>query len=380
MRPIVAFEARLVARLFPCAGGVLKHYFSKRGYFSSMRTGMKTAWICAVALAGGAIAPLPAAADELQRAFDNVFGGVQPAGLAQTGTLRAQSLFVQRTPASPFELQLASLASSEQGRIGVAALDLTSGGEVAVLGDQPFPLASTGKVAIVATFLDGVDQGRYRLYDQYPLMIPLPSHKLDGVRAPVRQGTMMPAQTLIDLALMRSDNRATDALLAAIGGPAAVDRWLHKVGINGMHLDRDIATLVRDDGIVNPATTIDTRDSTTPLAMVRLLAGLYQGEWLSTTSRQVLFDAMSRCLTGVRRMKAAIPGEALVGHKTGTLNNTSSDVGIIRTPDGHTLAVAIYVTGQGSRPGRESRIVSIARGIYDSYKPAGQLSGVEMAR
>jgi beta-lactamase class A len=45
----------------------------------------------------------------------------------------------------------------------VAAVDLSSGKGVSVMGDQPFPLASTGKVAIVATFLEGVDQGRWRL-------------------------------------------------------------------------------------------------------------------------------------------------------------------------------------------------------------------------
>ncbi|MDE2405605.1 MAG: serine hydrolase [Sphingomonadales bacterium] len=343
---------------------------------------MKTTWISALALAGAVIAPLPAAADELQRAFDDVFGNAPATPRAPQYATPGQprGFTVPRTPASPFEYQLASLASPAQGRIGVAALDLTSGREVAVLGDQPFPLASTGKIAIVATFLEGVDQGRYHLDDMYPLMLPLPSRKLDGPRAPVRQGTMLPAQTLINLALERSDNHATDAILAAIGGPPAVDRWLRKVGMAGIHLDRDIATLVRDDGIVNPATTIDVRDSTTPLAMVRLLAGLYQGEWLSTQSRDVLFAAMARCATGIRRMKAGVPGEALVGHKTGTLANTSSDVGIIRTAEGRTLAVAIYVTGQGNRPGREARIASIARGIYEGYRPATQMAGNEVSR
>ena len=41
---------------------------------------------------------------------------------------------------------------------------------------------------------------------------------------------------------------------------------------------------------------------------------------------------------------------------------------MIRTPDGHTIAVAIYVTGQGSKPGRESRIQAITRAIYDGYQ------------
>jgi len=62
-----------------------------------------------------------------------------------------------------------------------------------------------------------------------------------------------------------------------------------------------------------------------------------------------------------------LPEDASVAHKTGSLFNTSSDVGIIRTPDGRAMAVAIYVTGQGSRLNREARIATLARAIYDGY-------------
>jgi beta-lactamase class A len=61
-------------------------------------------------------------------------------------------------------------------------------------------------------------------------------------------------------------------------------------------------------------------------------------------------------------------------HKTGTLSNTASDVGIIHTPDGRVLAVAIYVTGQGSKQDRDARIATIARTLYDGYLSEG--SGV----
>ena len=320
-----------------------------------------------LSLAAALLAAPVAVADDLEQAFDHVFRNA-PAALHADPAPRTSPAPYTPVYSSPLDQKLASIASAERGRIGVAAMDLASGRSIAVMGDQPFPLASTGKVAIVATFLDGVDQGRFHLYDTYPLMLPVPSRKFSSSVAPVRPGPSYSAQELIELALTRSDNRATDALLAAIGGPQAVDRWLHRVGIGEMRLDRDIATLVRDDGAVNPATTIDVRDSTTPQAMVRLLSGLYEGQWLTPASRDVLLGAMSRCQTGLHRMRAAIPDEALVGHKTGTLANTSSDVGMIRTPDGHTIAVAIYVTGQGSKPGRESRLQAITRAIYDGYQ------------
>ncbi len=198
-------------------------------------------------------------------------------------------------------------------------------------------------------------------------MVPVPSRKFDGAIAPVRAGDLTQALELIDLTITRSDNRATDALLAAVGGPRAVNEWMARSGISGARIDRDIATLVRDDGAVDPATTIDLRDSSTPQAMVRLLSGLHRGEWLSRNSREVLLGAMSRCVTGKRRIPALMPEGARVAHKTGSLSNTSSDVGIVATPDGRAFAVAIYVTGQGGKLNREARIANIARAIYDGY-------------
>ena len=63
-----------------------------------------------------------------------------------------------------------------------------------------------------------------------------------------------------------------------------------------------------------------------------------------------------------------MPLSAEVLHKTGSLNNTSSDVGIIKTEDGRAIAVAIYVTGQGTRSAREAKIAAIARALYDGYR------------
>lgn len=321
--------------------------------------------VLAGAIAIAAMLPLPGAhagdLNTVETEFDHAF--TLPASRALESAPPARTF-----GAAGFARNVAALADARQGRIGVAAVDLSTGKGLDVLGDQPFPMASTAKVAIVATFLDGVDHGLYRLDNLYPLMIPVPSHRFDGAVAPVRPGARLSAVELIELAITRSDNHATDGLLAAIGGPRAVNAWLRRTGNGGLHLDHDIATMVRDDGAVNPAFTVDRRDSATPVGMVQLLSGLYRGQWLSPASQQVLLGAMSRCVTGKRRMRANLPEGALIAHKTGTLANTSSDVGIITTPSGRVFAVAIYVTGQGAKPAREARIATIARAIYDGYE------------
>ena len=300
--------------------------------------------------------PAAAKQDELQATFDSTFG---------TQARSPQSF--EAVYASSFEQRIADLANPALGRIGVAAVDLATGEEVMVLGDQLFPMASTSKIAVAGAFLEMVEKGRYSLTSEFPLMMPVASAKYSSAKAPVRPGQYMAAIDLIEIMITRSSNPATDALLAAVGGPAVVNDWIKRKGIAPFSINRDIATLVRDDGQYNPANHIDPRDAATPRAMARLLAGIYRGELLSEQSRRVVLSAMSRTVTGKRRIPAHIPLEARVSHKTGSLNNTSSDIGLIECPDGRVIAVAIYVTGQGGKLAREERIAAIARALYDGF-------------
>jgi beta-lactamase class A len=311
-------------------------------------------------------APAAAQGDDLQATFDSTFGT----------QARAPQSF-DAVYASTFEQRIAMLADPARGRIGVAAIDLATGEEVMVLGDQLFPLASTSKVAVAATFLAMVEMGTYSLTSEFPLMMPVSSAKYSTAKAPVRPGQYLPAIDLIEMMITRSSNPATDALLAAVGGPAVVNDWMRRQSITQFSINRDIATLVRDDGEFNPATYVDPRDAATPRAMVRLLSGLQRGEFLSDQSRRVLLGAMSRTVTGKRRIPANMPLEARVSHKTGSLSNTSSDVGIIECPDGRTIAVAIYVTGQVTKQAREERIAAIARALYDGFAVRAQANPVK---
>lgn len=306
-------------------------------------------------------APANAQGYNFESAFDNALGT----------EVRAPQDYAARYD-TPLEHQIAILANGDNGRIGVAAVDLATGREIAILGDQRFPMASTSKIAIAATFLEGVDKGRWSLDDRYPLLHPIRSAKYSSRAAPVKRGQYYTARELIESMITRSSNSATDAMLAAVGGTDKVNDWLRRSGIKEVRIDRDIATLVRDDGEFDPATFIDERDSATPRAMVELLSGLYQGRWLTPSSRRVVIGAMERCRTGTRRIPKLLPANALVAHKTGSLNNTSSDIGVITAPDGRSIAVAIYVTGQGTRSNREAKIASIASAIYEGYTNSQQ--------
>src|SRR5512139_702006 len=128
-----------------------------------------------LALALSLATPAVARGENLETSFDTAFGT----------EVRAPQDFAARYN-TPLAQQIALLADSSRGRIGVAAIDLVTGEEVGILSDQRFPMASTSKVAIAATFLEGVDQGRFSLSSEYPLMMPVASRPFSSAVAPVR--------------------------------------------------------------------------------------------------------------------------------------------------------------------------------------------------
>ena len=250
----------------------------------------------------------------------------QPAAAASSPSL--QSL----------EQQLSYLAAGTSADVGIAALDLKTGETVSIKGSTPFPMASTVKVAVAALYLAQVDHGRRSLDDT-----------INGVSA----------RSLMARMLIHSDNVATDILLKDLGGPAALHDWLQQNGVTGLRVDRTIAQLLRDKRDL-----WDSRDSSTPVAMVDLLKRIYRAELIKPTSRNYLLDLMAQCQTGKNRMKALLPAGTPVEHKTGTLNGLTDDVGFITLPDGRRIAVAVFARGGTNRP---STIAAAARAIYDGF-------------
>jgi len=261
----------------------------------------------------------------------------QPAGAEVSPTLHL------------LEQRLAAMASENPGEFGIAAMDMATGRSVSFNGNQAFPMASTMKVAVAASYLTEVDAGRRSLGD-----------KIGDVTA----------GSLMDAMITRSDNRATDLLLSMLGGPATVDQWLRAHGLTGIRVDRSIAQLLSAHRDLR-----DVRDSSTPAAMLGLLRLIDTGKALKPESRSLLLDMMRRCRTGSNRIRGILPPGARVENKTGTLAGYTGDVGFLTSPTGRRIAVAFFARGGENRPGV---IATAARMIYEAFGaelPADPISG-----
>ncbi len=293
------------------------------------------------------------------------------------------------------------LAEQARGTVGVAAYHLETGRGFTLNGDVRFPMASTYKVPIAVQILSMVDRGELSLHD----MIELTEDDIYLTASAISDllddpGVQLSIHNLLELMLQISDNIATDVLFREAGGAAAVTGRMAEAGIEGIRVDRTTWALIAnwlgrpdvtveggihpdeyrtlleaertdDDLAGNNATfNADPRDTATPAAMASLLRKIWEREVLSEESSRLLIDIMYRCRTGEARLKGALPPGTAVAHKTGTIGETTNDVGIIDLPGdaGHVVTV-VYIRESKleSNAAMEPVIAQIARAVHDYF-------------
>jgi len=149
-------------------------------------------------------------------------------------------------------------------------------------------------------------------------------------------------------------------------GPVTVDY------APGLVRQDTVAVIQPDDDIAANNTTFnaDPRDTATPAGMASLLRKIWDRDILSEESSRLLIDIMYRCQTGEARLKGALPPGTEVAHKTGTIGETTNDVGIIDLPGGagHVVTV-VYIKESKleNNAAMEPVIAQIARAVHDYF-------------
>lgn len=233
--------------------------------------------------------------------------------------------------------ELAAIEAAVGGRVGVFALDTGSGRSIAQRADERFAMCSTFKWVVAAAVLERVDRGEDSLdgtvaFGKADLLEHAPvatEHVAEGA---------LPVETLARAALTVSDNTAANLLLARVGGPTGLTAFVRRTGDAVTRLDRP-------ELILNSNEPGDPRDTTSPRAMVGLLKGVLCGQVLKPASRDRLFDWMKACETGKKRLRAGLPGDWVVGDRTGTgENNAVNDVAIAVPPGRAPILVAVFMS------------------------------------
>jgi len=256
--------------------------------------------------------------------------------------------------------QIAALERRVGGRLGVFAIDTSTGRRLQHFRHERFSMCSTFKFLLVAAVLQRVDRGAERLdrlvaYAESDLLEYAPIAKEH-----LEQGGM----TIADLcaaAVEWSDNTAANLLLKVIGGPQSVTAFVRTLGDDVTYLDNFEPAL----NVVAPG---EVHDTTTPEAMVGLLGTVLLGHLLSPDSHAKLQGWMLDLKVGHERLPAGLPSGWQIAHKTGTSSTQTNDVGVLWPPNrAPILVAAFYSRGDLPQTKREGVLRDVGRIVATAF-------------
>lgn len=276
------------------------------------------------------------------------------------------------------------------GRLGVGVEVLGTGESWFANGDVALPMQSVFKAPLVAAALDRADRGAWTLDSTLVLRRGDLSVPYSAINDTFPQRTRWTWNELLDLAAGASDNTAADLVLARLGGPRALTRWLRAKAIGGVRVDRyerdqqmrivglppfraewtNAESLAAVRATVPPAAQRRARDAylrgrldtMTPRGAIAFLRALADGRLASPAATARLLAVMTASTTGPGRLRAALPEGATLAHKTGTgptllgVCTAVNDIGIVTRPDGTRIAIAVLYSG-GTAPAAEREAV-----------------------
>ncbi len=275
---------------------------------------------------------------------------------------------------------LNNLNIKNERQIGIGILDLNTGESWFRNRRQRFPMQSVYKLPIAIAILKLVDDRKISLNQTITItkedFAPGNSPIAKEINSSNNQFTV---RDLLIRAMSVSDNTASDALVRLIGSPSKVNEILVKLKIHNVRVDRLERQIQPDSaGLRNPlpewsdAKTFeaviqqaptsakqiglkkyltDPRDTATPEGLVDLLAKLQKRQLLSSDSTALLLQIMTNSPSGQKRIKAGLPKNWSIAHKTGTgvevlgIGSATNDVGIVSSPNGKHIAIAIFIPG-----------------------------------
>ena len=272
--------------------------------------------------------------------------------------LHAFAIIVSAQPLSPTATELQSkfshrvedIASRVDGVVGYAALDLTSGDRFGLLEKDPFPTASTIKLAIVYELFKQVKEGKVRLDET---MVLDRSKAVGGSGVLSQLGT--PTLSIRDYAtlmVMLSDNTATNVLIDRLGMDA-ITRRMQSLGLGGTKLRRhmmDTAAARRGDENVS-----------SPGEIVRLLQIINQDQP----------DAIALLKKSKEsHLRKGLPADVETADKPGELEGVRVDAGVVFAKN-RPYILCVMTTFLKNEVDGERAIEDISRAAYEYFSRLG---------
>ena len=250
-----------------------------------------------------------------------------PAGSAQPGAIpdRDPAVAARQQMLAGLQTVLEQEAFYINGRVSVH-VRLDDGGEAGIEPDRPVDGASIIKIPVMVALYDAWESGELKRTAE------------DEQR--------------LRLMITRSKNIVTNELIERLG-MARINRCLAS---NGYHCCSVRTRILKDD----PAGP----NLISAAEMTRMLRQIVHGELVSPRAsaemQKLLLEQHWR-----ERIPAALPKEAVVGNKTGTMSNLLHDVAFVEAPTGLRYYLAVLVEREDRSRVKSDEIARLSRRVYD---------------
>jgi beta-lactamase class A len=280
-------------------------------------------------------------------------------------------IFTLTAPAdipAPLSDRIEQLATSHKGKVAVALKHLGTGAQYCRGADEVMPTASLIKLPIMAEVYAQAKEGKVKLDDLLTLskdeMVQgsgiLTSHFSPGARFSLRDA--------VRLMIVYSDNTATNMVLDSVG----IKQVNERMATLGLKETRINAKVFKGSTTsVDPARTKQYGlGSTTAREMLTLLELLHRGELVSADAGKAMLEHLKKC-EDKDKFPRFLPRGVTVAHKTGSVNSSRTDAGILYFPGGPVALVVLTDRNEDKswtpdNAGNKT-CADIARAVVDHY-------------
>jgi len=172
---------------------------------------------------------------------------------------------------------------------------------------------------------------------------------------------------LMRYCISESDNNACDILIDYLGGIGCVSAEIRRLGVCGLDISETEASMHADAGRCY-------NNWSTPSAMVRLMGMVYEGGVISGSYLAFLERIMKETVTGADKMRAGLPADVVLGHKTGSSGRTTdgikagdNDAGVIYMPNGRRCYAAIFIRDSEEDDRTNAKMIAEITGAVFSW-------------
>lgn len=217
-----------------------------------------------------------------------------------------------------------------EGTVGVSVQDLATGETLSIRGEEKFPSASLIKVSVLVALLDEVRRGTLRLDDPIT-MIARDQVGGSGVLQHLHSGLGLTVMDAARLMIILSDNTATNLLLDKVP-MRTVWAKMDSLGLPATRIHSK--TFLRGTSVAMDSSVRYGLGVTTPDETVRLFALLHAGRAVSAEMDSLAL-ALLRGNEDYNKLVRWLPEGAAAAHKTGDVDQSRNDCGILVRPRRH---------------------------------------------